>query len=209
MSLTADTVRLVFGLLVGMVLPRFPLLFFTRFLSMERELPPHPDPIPITIPLIQRMLLMRRIHIMCWVIAIFPLGLGILVLQNSPEPFAIGLVVGVSWFAISRAVPIEIGQGFGVLPLSRIQQINNLREPQSDCCEDSELQWEVRSIRCNKCRQLVLEIPRPDLGRLRSDGRIMGALRVILMDGRSVFPIHPESVVTERPQLLSKFTEEE
>ena len=40
MSLTADVIRLVVGMLVGMVLPRLPLLFFTRFLSMERELPP-------------------------------------------------------------------------------------------------------------------------------------------------------------------------
>ena len=39
MSLTADVIRLVVSMLVGMVLPRLPLLFFTRFLSMERELP--------------------------------------------------------------------------------------------------------------------------------------------------------------------------
>ncbi|GIS43359.1 MAG: hypothetical protein Ct9H90mP16_04290 [Candidatus Poseidoniales archaeon] len=92
MSLTADVIRLVAGMLVGMVLPRLPLLFFTRFLSMERELPPHPDPVPISVPLIQRLLLMRRVHLMCWITALLPLGLGLWILQNSPEPFALGMV---------------------------------------------------------------------------------------------------------------------
>ena len=71
MSLGADLTRLVAGLLIGMLLPRIPLLFFTRFIEMERDLAPHPDPIPIGIPLVQRMLLMRRVHGMCWIVHIF------------------------------------------------------------------------------------------------------------------------------------------
>ena len=116
MSLSADVIRLVIGLLIGMILPRIPLLFFTRFLNMEYELPPHPEPVPIGIPLIQRLLLMRRVHMMCWITAILPLGLGVIVLKNSPEPFALGMVAGVSWFAISRIVPEDINQGFRVVP---------------------------------------------------------------------------------------------
>ena len=49
MSISADLTRLIAGLFLGIVLPRIPLLFFTRFLNLERELPPHPDPIPIEI----------------------------------------------------------------------------------------------------------------------------------------------------------------
>ncbi len=209
MSLSADAARLAVGMLVGMILPRFPLLFFTRFLNMERELSPHPDPIRVDIPLIQRMLLMRRVHMMCWLIATLPLALGIFVLRNSPEPFALGLVAGVSWFAISRIVPLDINQGLGVIPLSMIKSINNLREPETECCKDPELQWEVRYVRCKECRRILLDLPRPDLGRIRSDGRMMGSLRILLMDGRSIYPSSKESAVFEGPELLRKVAEEE
>ena len=73
MSLGANLTRLIVGFLIGMILPRLPLLFFTRFLNLERNLTPHPDPIPIGIPLIQRLLLMRRVHAMCWLVASMPL----------------------------------------------------------------------------------------------------------------------------------------
>ena len=120
MSLGADLTRMIVGLLIGMVIPRLPLLFFTRFLILERGIPPHPDPIPIGLPLIQRLLLMRRVHMMCWFVSLFPLCLGLLVIKSSPQPFALGLIAGVAWFALSRLVPLHGGQGFGILPLSKI-----------------------------------------------------------------------------------------
>ena len=207
MSLGADVARLVVGLLIGMILPRLPLLFFTRFINMERNLTPHPDPIPVGIPLIQRLLLMRRIHLMCWIVAALPLILGLLIIKSSPEPFALGMVAGVSWFVISRAIPQDPNSSFAILPLSLIQDINNLREPESVCCKRQLLQWEVRSIRCRHCRSMVMNIPRPDLGRIRSDGRLIGLLRILLMDGRSPFP--HDSVVTQGVEFLGKVTEEE
>ncbi len=209
MSIEADIFRLSFGLLLGIILPRVPLLFFTRFLNLERNLPPHPDPIPVDEHLVLRLLLMRRVHIMCWIIALLPLILGVLVLKSSPEPFAFGLVAGVAWFAISRGVPLEIERGFGVLPLSLIQDVNNLREPDVECCNGGKLQWEVRSIRCQSCRKIVMNIPRPDLGRMRSEGRFIGSLRVLLMDGNSAFPPLEESIIGQGVELLGKVTEEE
>ena len=209
MSVSADLTRLIVGLFIGIVLPRIPLLFFTRFLNMERELTPHPDPIPIGVPLIQRLLLMRRVHAMCWLIAILPLTLGLLVLNSSPEPFAVGLVAGVAWFILSRIVPLHVERGFAILPLSLIQEINNLREPQTSCCNQQLLQWEVRAIRCRNCRDVALILPRPDLGRIRSDGRLIGALRILLMDGHPVFPPQDESIVGQGIELLDKITEEE
>ena len=207
MSLGADVTRLIVGLLIGMLIPRLPLLFFTRFLNMERELTPHPDPIPVGIPLVQRLLLMRRIHAMCWIVAALPLLLGILIIKSSPEPFALGMVAGVSWFAISRAIPQDPNSGFGILPLSLIQDINNLREPETVCCKRQLLQWEVRAIRCLHCRSMAMNVPRPDLGRMRSDGRMMGSLRVLLMDGRSPFP--SASVVAHGVEFVGEVTEEE
>ncbi len=209
MSLSADILRLVFGMIVGMVLPRLPLLFFTRFLNMERELPPHPDPVPISVPLVQRLLLMRRVHLMCWVTALFPIALGLWILQNAPEPFALGMVAGVSWFAITRVVPEDIEQGLGILPLSMIKSVNNLREPETDCCEKPELYWEVRAIRCKNCRHVAMDLPRPDLGRMRSDGRLKGSLRILLTDGRSVFPTADTSIISKGTELFSQVAEEE
>ena len=205
----ADLTRLVVGLFIGIILPRLPLLFFTRVLALEREITPHPDPIPIGIPLIQRLLLMRRVHRMCWLIAIFPLGLGLMVLKTSPEPFALGLVAGVAWFALSRMVPLHTGLGFGLLPLSTIQEINNLREPKTACCGNQFLQWEVRAIRCKHCRSVSRNLPRPDLGRIRSDGRLMGSFRILLMDGHSVFPPTEDSVIGQGIELFGKVAEEE
>jgi len=209
MSLSADILRLVFGMIVGMVLPRLPLLFFTRFLNMERDLPPHPDPVPISVPLVQRLLLMRRVHLMCWVTALFPIALGLWILQNSPEPFALGMVAGVSWFAITRVVPEDIEQGLGILPLSMIKSVNNLREPETDCCDKPELYWEVRAIRCKHCRYVAMDLPRPDLGRMRSDGRLKGSLRILLTDGRSVFPTADTSIISKGTELFSQVAEEE
>ena len=207
MSLGADVTRLIVGLLIGMLIPRLPLLFFTRFLNMERELTPHPDPIPVGVPLVQRLLLMRRVHTMCWIVAALPLLLGLLIIKSSPDPFALGMVAGVSWFAISRAIPQDPNSGFGILPLSLIQDINNLREPETVCCKRQLLQWEVRAIRCRHCRSMAMNVPRPDLGRMRSDGRMMGSLRVLLMDGRSPFP--SASVVAHGVEFVGEVTEEE
>ncbi len=207
MSLGADVTRLIVGLLIGMLIPRLPLLFFTRFLNMERELTPHPDPIPVGVPLVQRLLLMRRVHTMCWIVAALPLLLGLLIIKSSPEPFALGMVAGVSWFAISRAIPQDPNSGFGILPLSLIQDINNLREPETVCCKRQLLQWEVLAIRCRHCRSMAMNVPRPDLGRMRSDGRMMGSLRVLLMDGRSPFP--PASVVVQGIEFVGEVAEEE
>jgi hypothetical protein len=208
MSISADLARLIAGLCFGILLPRLPLLFFTRFLNLERDLTPHPDPIPIGIPLVQRLLLMRRVHVMSWLISALPLSMGILILNSSPEPFGVGLVAGVAWFILSRAVPLNIGSSWGILPLSLIQEVNNLREPKSSCCNRQLLQWEVRAIRCQNCRIVALDLPRPDLGRIRSDGRLIGTLRILLMDGHSVFPTE-DSVVGQGVQLLGQVAEEE
>ena len=192
MSLTAPILHLIVGLIFGMIIPRFPLLFFTRFWNLERGLSSHPDPVTVDVPLIQRLLVMRRIHRMGWVLAIIPFGFGILILRLSPEPFAYGLVAGVAWFALSRVVPLDIQSELGIIPMSLIQKINNLRQPDPPCCDRPMLQWEVRSIRCKHCRKMHLNAPRPDLGRIRSDGRLRGAFRVLLTDGRSPFSFDEE-----------------
>ena len=209
MSISADLTRLIVGLFLGIFLPRIPLLFFTRVLSLERELTPHPDPIPIGVPLIQRLLLMRRVHAMCWVIAILPISLGFFLLKSSPEPFAVGLIAGGSWFILSRIVPLNMDTGFGILPLALVQEINNLREPETRCCEQQQLQWEIRAIRCKNCRDIAMKKPRPDLGRIRSDGRLMGTFRILLMDGHSAFPPPEDSVIGQGVEFLGQVAEEE
>ena len=192
MSLSMQVMLLFIGLILGMIIPRLPLLLFTRFLGLERGLSPHPDPITVDIPLIQRMLLMRRVHIMCWLLAFLPLCFSVAIMKASPEPFAMGMFAGVIWFTISRVVPPHLESGFGIMPMTLVREVNNLRQPDSPCCETPSPQWEVRSIRCKYCRKLILNKPRPDLGRIRSDGRMLGGLRILLMDGRSPYDSEEE-----------------
>ena len=99
--------------------------------------------------------------------------------------------------------------GFGILPLALVQEINNLREPETRCCEQQQLQWEIRAIRCKNCRNIAMKKPRPDLGRIRSDGRLMGTFRILLMDGHSAFPPPEDSVIGQGVELLGQVAEEE
>jgi len=187
MSIEGQIAGIVFGLIFGMIIPRLPLLFFTRFLNLERGLSPHPDPIPVDVPLVQRMLLIRRIHMMGWVLAAFPLLLSIAIMRTSPEPFALGMFAGVIWFILSRLIPVNIQSGVGIMPMKLVRQVNNLRQPDPPCCNRPRPQWEVRKVRCRYCRTVILNKPRPDMGRIRSDGRLLGLFRILLMDGRSLY----------------------
>lgn len=184
MTVVHSLVLLVAGLLAGMLIPRLPMLFFTRFLGLEGGLRPHPDPVPVDVPLIHRMRRMRRVHLMGWILAMLPLAFGIAVLRMAPEPFAFGLVGGVAWFAIGRLVPMDIEDGWGVMPMATVYRLNELRRIDPPCCGRPFPQWEVQAVRCRHCRLVLLDQPRPDLGRIRSDGRLIGAFRVLLADGR-------------------------
>ena len=50
----------------------------------------------------------------------------------------------------------------------------------SFCCESINPQWEVECVRCTNCSRVLLDYPRPDLGRIRIDGILKGGLRLIL-----------------------------
>tara|TARA_B110000444_G_scaffold195038_1_gene185468 strand:- start:27786 stop:27947 length:162 start_codon:yes stop_codon:yes gene_type:complete len=52
--------------------------------------------------------------------------------------------------------------------------------------------WEVIAVRCTTCGKNLLNIPRPDLGRPRSDGWIMGFVRLLLTDGKPIIASEEE-----------------
>ncbi len=188
MGLNGDIALLVIGGIIGMVIPRIPALFFCRFTHLERDLTPHPDPLPVDVSLIQRMLLMRRLHNMGWVLVMLPILLAWLVLDVSPEPFALGLLVGSGWWVLSRIVPTDF-EPVKRRPISMalIRCVNELRKPEQPCCEGCAPQFEVRAIRCAACGKVLLSAPRPDLGRVRCDGTILGLFRCLILDGSSPF----------------------
>jgi hypothetical protein len=189
-SLNSDIFLLIIGGLIGMIIPRIPALFFSRFPHLERDLPPHPDPLPINVSLIQRMLLIRRLHNMGWVLVLLPLLLSYLVLEVSPEPFALGLMVGSGWWVLSRLVPTASDPIMrGPLPMALIQRVNEFRQPKQPCCEQCEPQFEVRAIRCAACGKVLLSVTRPDLGRVRCDGLLLGTFRCLILDGSSPFEV--------------------
>jgi hypothetical protein len=190
MGLNGAIALLVIGGIIGMVIPRIPALFFSRFPHLERDLPPHPDPLPVDVPLIQRMLLMRRLHNMGWVLVLLPLLLAWLVLDVSLQPFALGLLVGSGWWILSRIVPADFDPvKRRPLPMALIKRVNEYRKPEQPCCEECAPQFEVRAIRCAACGKVLLSATRPDLGRVRCDGTILGLIRCLILDGSSPFEI--------------------
>ena len=60
------------------------------------------------------------------------------------------------------------------------------------CCENINPQWEVACVRCLNCDRLLLNHPRPDLGRIRTDGFLKGGLRVLLLDSRPLLSLKDE-----------------
>ncbi len=106
-------------------------------------------------------------------------------------------------------MPENLEGGFGVIPMSLIQNVNNLRDPDEICCKRQLLQWEVRAIRCRHCREISLNRSRPDLGRIRADGRLKGILRILLIDGASVYPNIGESIISDGVKTVGEVLEEE
>ena len=68
----------------------------------------------------------------------------------------------------------------------RLQNVKNISDSEESCCPFAQPMWEVTSVRCKSCGKILLMEPRPDLGRPRSDGWIMGFVRLIISDGRAM-----------------------
>ena len=67
-----------------------------------------------------------------------------------------------------------------------LQLVRNKADSEKSCCNLPYPVWQVTCVRCTNCGSKLLNKPRPDLGRRRSDGFIRGFFRLIVTDGRPI-----------------------
>ena len=176
------------GVILAHLITRVPLLTFPRARSWNQQFPPHPEPIPVNSHLIQRVLHMRIFHWLALVFAIIPLLFGWFSLGYGSAPIGFGMWTVSGWLILSRVTMALSGEE---IPWTRqlamrLQLVKNVSESEDSCCSFSNPVWEITAVRCMICEKNLLNIARPDLGRPRSDGWIMGFVRLIITDGKPI-----------------------
>ncbi len=184
MSFLPELSRLLLAMFVAWFITRIPLVILPRMSLRPLDLIEHPFDPEINDSLILQILRIRRAYWASIPFGLIPLIFGIMMLSQSPSSVGFGLVVGSSWVMLSRIVPFDLD------PMSRfpysmslIHELNRIRLEPYPCCKSSNPVWALDSVRCSCCSYVLLDYPRPDLGRSRSDGRIFGSLRVMVLDG--------------------------
>ena len=199
-ALISPLLFLFSGLLAGHLIPRLPTIFMSRFSFFNAQLPPHPSPVPIDGHLLARVLLMRNLRVLGLMLAFLPLILGWMTIVWAHSPLGVGLLLASAWTLLSWSLP-EDWRPYHRWPCNRAiaERLQMLRNDSADentrCCHYPEVQWDVSAVRCASCLKVLLDLPRPDLGRMRCDGWLKGSFRVWLLDGRS--PLQIVSPVAE------------
>ena len=112
--------------------------------------------------------------------------LGILMIIQSPTSVGFGLIIGSSWVILSRLIPFDLDY-LSHFPYSMnlVHELNRIRIEKYPCCEIPKPVWSLDAVKCSECSHVLLNHPRPDLGRKRSDGILLGALRIMILDGHA------------------------
>ena len=176
------------------LITRIPFLTFPRVKSWNEQFPPHPEPVYVDAHLIQRVLHMRLFYWLALVFAIIPLSFGWVSLAHGSAAFGFGLWAVSGWLVLSRITALAAGEDAPCTKqlAMRLQQVRNVSESTDSCCAFSQPMWEVTAIRCKGCGKILLNESRPDLGRPRSDGWIMGFVRLAITDGRPIMASEEE-----------------
>ena len=185
MSLLAQTSLFVFGAFIGHVLPRFPVLLMSRGRGFNVHFPPHPDPIPLGAHLNQRILHLRTFYWLSLVVVLVPMAVGLASVRWGNAAFGFGLWLSAGWLLLNR---LQTFIGGSPAPWTRsmaesLQEVINKSTSEERCCVWPTPIWGVTRVSCSNCETILLDMPRPDLGRKRTDGRIMGMLRLLISDG--------------------------
>lgn len=182
------------GAIMAYLITRIPYLTFPRVKSWNEQFPPHPGPIYVDAHLVQRVLHMRMFYWLAIVFAIIPLTFGWISLAHGSAPFGFGLWTVAGWLVLSRITGFFAGEEApcNKQMAMRLQQVRNVSDSEDACCAFAQPMWEVTSVKCKSCGIVLLNEPRPDLGRPRSDGWIMGFVRLILTDGKPIMAVDEE-----------------
>ena len=198
MSLAGTLGLFAMGAGIGHIGPRLPTLWMTRAAGFNRRFPPHPEPVPLSPYLTQRVLHMRVFYWLSFVLAALVLVFGAASLRWGSAMFGFGLWVASTWTVLSRIQSLLAGRP---APWSKelavhLQTVVN-QSTLVPCCDEPFPVWGMRSIDCSECGTVLSRSARPDLGRTRSDGWMAGTLRLLMTDGYPMAEPLPEPKVEE------------
>ena len=198
MSLAGTLGLFAMGAGIGHIGPRLPTLWMTRAAGFNRRFPPHPEPVPLSPYLSQRVLHMRVFYWLSFVLAALVLVFGAASLRWGSAVFGFGLWVASTWTVLSRIQSLLAGRP---APWSKelavhLQTVVN-QSTLVPCCDEPFPVWGMRSIDCSECGTVLSRTARPDLGRTRSDGWMAGTLRLLMTDGYPMAEPLPEPEVEE------------
>jgi hypothetical protein len=184
MSLVVELTLGVFGFFIGIIGPRLPTVLMTRTKGFNKHFPPHPDPIPLSPYLTQRILHLRKFFHGSLLLASVILLFGYFSLRWGSGPFGFGLWIGAGWFMLSRLQLLALGdKGPWTMDIAEELQLMKNSIESNPCCSFPAISWHLQCVKCDACGNVLKRIGRPDLGRKRSDGFLLGNLRLLLTDG--------------------------
>ena len=185
MSLFAPVTYFTLGFIIAFLFPRLPIILITRGRGFNTAFPEHPEPIPLSPKLTQRVLHMRMIYWMGFVVATIPLMFGLASIKWGNTAFGFGLWLSSGWFMLSRLQTFVGGPDppWTLETAQRLQIVMDKAKSDSSCCNYPKPEWRILTISCSTCGKMLDKLPRPDLGRKRTDGIFAGGLRLLLTDG--------------------------
>ena len=185
MSLLMPTVYFSSGFIISFLFPRLPIILVTRGKGFNTSFPEHPDPIPLSPKLTQRVLHMRMIYWMGFVVATIPLLFGLASIKWGNAAFGFGLWISSGWYILSRLQTFVGGQKppWTLGMAQRLQIVMDSTKSEAKCCDNPLPQWDIMAVSCTTCSKVLDAMPRPDLGRKRLDGFFLGTTRLLLSDG--------------------------
>ncbi|MBT60716.1 MAG: hypothetical protein CMA63_04085 [Euryarchaeota archaeon] len=185
MTLLSSTGFFVVGALLGHLLPRFPFLLMSRAKGFNTRFPPHPEAVPLSPHLTQRVLHMRMFYWMGLLVVLLPLGLGLVSVRWGNASFGFGLWISGGWFLMNRTQSFIGGlqPPWTLSMATELQMISNKAEGPDACCNWASPHWQVATVVCVNCKAELSRMARPDLGRKRSERRPLGFLRLLISDG--------------------------
>ena len=110
MSLAGTLGLFAMGAGIGHIGPRLPTLWMTRAAGFNRRFPPHPEPVPLSPYLTQRVLHMRVFYWLSFVLAALVLVFGAASLRWGSAVFGFGLWVASTWTVLSRIQSLLAGR---------------------------------------------------------------------------------------------------
>lgn len=185
MSFAESLALVAIGAAIGHVGPRIPTLFMTRTRGFNTQFAPHPLPVELSPHLTQRVLHLRTFYWLSFVLAAVVLVFGAVSLRWGSAAFGFGLWLSSSWMVLSRLQQFLAGRPapWTYAMAVELQQVMNHAQSETACCQYPIPVWGLQAVTCRSCSAVLSSMARPDLGRVRKDGRLRGTTRLLITDG--------------------------